>query len=149
MRIPYFKQQKYWTCGPACFRMVLGAFGIKKTEAELAKMIHKPGEPGTPNRSLPEAAERLKLSYVVKRNASISDLTWHIGQGFAVIVSYFDTVEGVGHFAVVKKISSKNIYLLDPWYGPNHVLPLRHFLKNWRSAFDKDKKWFVAVKKPA
>ncbi len=147
MQIPFFRQQKYWTCGPACFRMALAAFGIKKSEAELAKLMHKPGEPGTPNRSLPETAEKLKLNYIVRRSASIPDLTWYMGLGFVVIVSYFDAIESVGHFAVVKKLGSKNIYLLDPWYGPDYVISLKDFVKNWKSGFDKDKRWFIAVKK--
>lgn len=148
MHIPFFKQQQDWTCGPASLRMVLHSFGMVKTENALVKLLQKKGEPGTPNRSLPEAAEKLKLNYVVRRNASIADVKWYLNQGFGVIISYFDTIEKVGHFAVVKKIDAKKIHLLDPWHGPEHKHLLNDFLPNWRSGFDKDKRWFIAIKKP-
>ena len=35
--IPYFKQESWYTCGPACLRMVLAFFGIARTEAEVMK----------------------------------------------------------------------------------------------------------------
>ena len=148
MQIQFFKQQKFWTCGPASLRMVLGAFGIKKSEKELIPFLVKKGEPGTPNRSLSEVAERLKLNYVVRRNASIADIRWYLSHGFGVIVSYFDSVEEVGHFAVVKRVGLRKIHLFDPWYGPKHEYSLKQFLPNWRSGFDKDKRWFIAIKKP-
>ena len=148
MNIMFYKQQNFCMCGPACLRMVLAAFGIKKSEETLTKILKKDGEPGTPNRSLPDAAEALKLNYAVQRNASIADLKWSIGKGFVIIVSYFDPVEKVGHFAVIKKVDAKRIHLFDPWYGPNHGYSMKEFLPNWRSGFDKDKRWFIAIKKP-
>ena len=39
MKIQYPKQQKFNTCGPACLRMVLEAFGIVKSEKELVKVL--------------------------------------------------------------------------------------------------------------
>ena len=146
MKIPFFEQETDYSCGAACLRMVLGAFGIRKSEAVLMNVLEKKGEPGTPNRSLPEVAEKFKLNYVVRRNASIADVKWCLGHGFGVIVSYFDAIEQVGHFGVVKKIDSKKIHLLDPWHGPLCCYSLKEFLPNWRSGFDKDKRWFVAIK---
>ena len=127
--------------------MALSAFGIKKSETALGTLLVRSGEPGTPNRALAEAAELLKLNYSVKRDASIVDLQWHLAQKFAIIISYFDIVEHVGHFAVVKGIDKKNIHLLDPWYGPHHQYLIDDFLTNWHSGFDKDKRWFIAIKK--
>ena len=147
-KIQYFKQEKPWTCGPACMRMVLGFFGIKKSEAVLAKLLARVGEPGTPNRALVELAEKLKLDYVVQRNASLIDLKRVIADGFVVVVGYFDQIEHVGHFAVVKSLSKKKIVLLDPWYGAKCAFSNGDFVRTWRSGFDNDVRWFIGIRMP-
>ncbi|MBN2368173.1 C39 family peptidase, partial [Candidatus Woesearchaeota archaeon] len=38
--IPYHAQQTNYTCGTASMRMILEYFGIKKTEKQLARILH-------------------------------------------------------------------------------------------------------------
>lgn len=35
LKIPYFKQNRDYTCGPACLRMVLAYYGIQQDEVTL------------------------------------------------------------------------------------------------------------------
>ena len=41
----------------------------------------------------------------------------------------------------------KDIFLDDPALGPNKKYHLNYFNKTWYSQVDKDKKWFLAIKK--
>jgi len=35
LKVPYFKQEKWYTCGPACLRMLLACFDVTTSEGEL------------------------------------------------------------------------------------------------------------------
>jgi len=149
MKIPYFRQNTEYTCGPAAMRMALGALGIVKSERQLSLLLHTNSMVGTRRKAFPLLAERLLLDYVVERESSIEDIKEAIASGFIVIVNYFYTVEQVPHFAVVKRIDSNRIYLLDPEAGPGHSYPLAEFISNWHSgpSREKGKRWFFGIRK--
>lgn len=141
--LPYYKQSKDWTCGPACMRMVLASFGIRKSEAAVAKLLCVSKVSGTKHKKFAELSEKLKLSYVVRRKGSVEEIKEFL-PWCKIIVCYWLPDEKSGHNAVVRKISSKRIYLFDPWFGRNYSLPLSYFNKNWRCR--QDKRWFIAIK---
>ncbi len=140
----YFKQSSDWTCGPACMRMVLHSFGIKKSDTQLIKLMHSNKLRGTLNREFPALCEKLRLSYVVRRNGSVGEIKEFL-PWCKIIVCYWLPDEKTGHYAVVRKINKNRIYLIDPWFGPNHSLPLSYFNRNWRGK--EEKRWFIAIKK--
>ncbi len=129
-------------------RMVLGAVGIKMTEKKIAALMETTKKHGTWNKSFPELAEKMKLSYIVARNSSIRELKSIKKQGYLIIVGYFHKPENMGHYAVVKKISGKTIYLFDPFEGFSHYYFLEEFDKIWRNdpKGDNEKRWFFGVK---
>lgn len=147
--IPYFKQQTDYTCGPAALRMALGSFGISKTERALSKLLNTKPRVGTPVAAFPQACEKLRLSYCVERDATIDRVSRALKNKFTVIVGYFYEPEQVGHFAVIKKLTKKMIYLLDPEIGPTCAYTVRDFQRMWKRGFsvDPDKNWFMGVKK--
>ena len=91
----------------------------------------------------------MKLNYIVNRNSSIKSLQNVQKQGYSIIIGYFHKLENIGHYAVVKKISKKSIYLFDPLEGFSHYYFLDEFNKVWKNdpKGDNEKKWFFAVKK--
>ncbi len=147
--IPYFKQEKSWSCGAASFRMLLVSLGIPKTEAQAIHLLGTNGRYGTRNKAFPLAAERLGLNYLVQRNARASDLRKAYKEGYGIIVNYYLFEEKTGHYGVIEHISSKHITLLDPWHGKLQY-NLSSFLKAWNTIDTKlpdvDKKWFFAVR---
>ncbi len=149
-KIPYFKQEKIWSCGPACFRMVLATFGIKKSSKQVIKLLDSNPRWGTKNRSFVKVAERLKWSYVVIRNATFSELRRAYREGYVIIVNYYLEKEDTGHYAVVEAINRKSLVLLDPWKGRVRYT-FEKFDKYWGTCdlklSDKDIRWFLAVKK--
>ncbi len=147
MRIPYHHQERIYTCGAASLRMAFEALGIKKTEKQMARLLGTNKIKGTWEKDFPRLAERYKLKYSVEHNGSINDLKKLYKKGYILIVCFYDRKEREDHYAVVKKINSKEIHLLDPWNGPDKMYKISNFKKMWKTISEKDLKWFIALKK--
>ena len=150
MDIPYYKQKKVWSCGVASMRMVLESIGIKISRTELEKLLKSNETSGTWNKAFPAAAEKFKLNYVVGRNSDIKELKKLLKEKYKIIIGYYLGGKfNRGHYSVVRKIDSKKIHLLDPWFGAGKKFELSYFNKIWKNNPEKDneKKWFFAVKK--
>ncbi|MBI4148608.1 C39 family peptidase [Candidatus Woesearchaeota archaeon] len=122
-------RQRPGYCGPACLKMVLEYYGIKKTERELARLAGTSARWGTPARGLLKAAHRLGLTGIVKDNAQISDIRKYISKKIPAIVNWFSTDEG--HYSVVVGIDKKLIYLQDPELAAIRKLDLVMFKRVW------------------
>lgn len=146
-KIPYYKQETVYTCGPAALRMVLGSLGMKFTEQESRRLLKHSRKGFMTNASFPVAAEALGLSYRVVRNAQFADISKALKDGYRVIVNYYHEAEQEGHFAVVKSLSPQYVHLLDPWSGPQVKYTRVYFRRFWYSGFEDDKRWFFAIKK--
>jgi ABC-type bacteriocin/lantibiotic exporter with double-glycine peptidase domain len=148
MKFPYYRQHKFNTCGPAALRMVLEAFGIKKSEQELAKVLKTNIFQGTLHKNLVKAAWLYDLRYYSFGNATLKDLQDFQEKGYSIILSYRPP-EDFYHYAVLRAIDDKHIHLYDPWYGPLTKWELKDFLTNWKSnpLFENKKRWFIAMKK--
>jgi len=38
IKVPFFRQEVWYSCGPACMRMILAFLGIIKTEEEITEV---------------------------------------------------------------------------------------------------------------
>lgn len=152
MQIPFYKQETGYTCGAASMRMVLEYFGVKRSESQIAKLMKTNKVRGTWLRYFPRIAEKYKLNYVVKRNASIADLRRLHKKGYAIIVCYSPGRTDdytTDHYSVVNSINAESIHLLDPYSGPKQKYSLTYFKKMWRCdpKHEDEKRWLFAVKK--
>ena len=151
MKIPLYKQETGWSCGAASMRMVLSALGVKKTEKEIIRLLKTNPIRGTWHKYFSKTAEKFKFNYITgRRTSTLRQLKNLMKQGYIVVVSYYLKDEKTGHYAIVKKIDSKYIRLLDPWYGKNTKYTLLYFKKHWHDLmkkYDKERRWFFAVKK--
>jgi len=148
MDFPYHHQQKFNTCGPACMRMVLEAFGIKKSEQELAKTLKTSIFKGTLHKNIIRAAWLYDLRYASFSNATVKDLKEFQSKGYQIIVCYRPP-EDFYHYAVLKEIDGEYVHFYDPWYGQTTKWELKVFLARWKSnpLFERKKRWFIAMKK--
>ena len=148
--MPYHEQETEYTCGPASARMVLGSFGVEKSEKQVARLLGTK-RTGTRDKDFIKLAEKYGLSYIFKKNATVKGLRALQKRGYKIIVSYWYSPDKVGHYAVLKKIGASNVQLFDPWAGPQHSYSLSYFQKVWSWAFcpdpDTNRCWFFAVKK--
>lgn len=58
LNVPYFQQNRYYTCGPVCLRMVLAYWGYETDEVSLS-MLCGTNIFGTSAKQLVSAAHRL------------------------------------------------------------------------------------------
>jgi len=149
MHIPHYYQQKTWTCGAAAMRMALETVGIKRTEKQLVNLLRTDKVGWTRNRDMAHLVERLKLSYLVHRKGTLKELEDLLKKKYIIIVCYYYELDKVGHFGVVTKIDARYVYVHDPAEGPNIKYMRPHFSRLWYSTktFEKEKGWYIAVKK--
>ena len=146
---PYFKQNTKYTCGPACIRMALAQTKIQKPEKWLEKRMHTNRITGTNYCEFSKIARRFGFEYTQATAADYLQITDFLNRGFVVIVCFFCIKEKYGHYAIVKKITSKKITLLDPWFGPRHEYTKKYFWKAWTlgGTIKPKTRWLFALKK--
>jgi predicted double-glycine peptidase len=148
MIFPYYKQETNYTCGAAAMRMVLEQCGIKKSEKQLAKELCTNKIRGTWPKNFSAVADKYKLNYHVKRNATLNELKKLQTEGYSIIIGFYYPPEKIDHYSVLKKITTSEIHFWDPYFGQNHKYSITHFMKVWKSdpKFDNEKRWFFAIK---
>lgn len=126
-------------CGPASLKIVLGYYGIDKSEKELAKMLNWNKEMGINDEDTIRVAKKLGFKVVMKKNSDFSDLEGWLDKKVPVIVDWFtrgrsdypDSEIADGHYSVVAGLDDKYIYLQDPEIGKIRKLKREDFLKVW------------------
>ena len=147
--IPYFEQEREYTCGPASARMVLASVGVRRKEHQVARVLGTK-RVGTKDDDFIKLARKYGLRYLYMRNASLHRLRRLQHEGYKIIVSYYYAPDKVGHYAVLKKVGSGYVHLFDPWAGPKHRYKISYFQKLWNwsvcSEPDTNRRWFFAVR---
>jgi len=126
-------------CGPASLKIVLGYYGINKTEKELAKMLNWSKKLGTTNEDTVRVAKELGFKAKLKRNGNFKDLEKWLDKKVPVLVDWFsrgrqdypDSEIAEGHYSIVVGLDDKYIYLQDPEIGKIRKLKKDDFLKVW------------------
>lgn len=138
------ERQKPSNCGPASLKMLLGHYGVKKSQDELAKRCHTTWEKGTTHANLKVGLESLGFQVKAKDQADILELRQLIAHDTPVVVGWF--VDEEEHYSVVYKFSHTYIWMMDPelgrgvrrmtikkflsvWYGPDG--PRQRVVKHW------------------
>lgn len=124
-------------CGPGVMKMVLGYYGIEKTEKELAKELKWNPVDGVTGQNIVKAARKYGLEAFIKDNSSIDDIRHYVlEKKIPVIVEWF--LEDEAHYCVVVGIDKRNIYLMDPYKKYKPAVRKMPFFGN--SGFDR--LWF-------
>jgi len=116
-------------CGAASLKMVLGYYGIEKTETQLAKLLKSSPKTGTRAKNILKVAKSFGLKGLVKDRANLKDIKKYLDKKIPVIIDWFSTDEG--HYSVAIGMDKKNIYLQDPELGAVRTLPLATFFTVW------------------
>lgn len=126
-------------CGPASLKIVLGFYGVEKSEKELAKLCMAKKDLGADDQGIKRAAEKLGFKVKIKNNSSFGDIEKWLKSGVPVIVDWFtrgrkdyeDSAVADGHYSVVTSLNEKYIYLQDPEIGKIRKLKKEDFLTVW------------------
>ena len=116
-------------CGPASLKIVLGYYGVKKSERTLAKLSGATRSKGVEATGLVRAARKLSFMAQIKDRATIGDIRRFIKMGVPVIVDWFSKDDG--HYSVVAGIENGRIYLQDPELGRLRSLDIETFQRVW------------------
>jgi ABC-type bacteriocin/lantibiotic exporter with double-glycine peptidase domain len=148
LKLPYFKQKTDYTCGPACVRMILANFKIKKPEHILSKELKTSKKRGTLTKELISLFKKYNFQAISHKNSSLGEIKNLLSQNYLIILLHYIPSEKLDHYSIAKKITNTHIFLLDPYLGKNHSYKLKEYSKIWHSdpRFEKKKKWFLAVK---
>ena len=127
------KQETVYSCGPACLRMVLEAFGLSKTEGELRELTNCTLEGTTPD-GIVTAARVLGFAATRVYTPTFEELSQQIAVGLYPIVSMYSRLEpGLPpdwHCVVSAGVSERRVELLDPWRGECSI-SIEEFLRDW------------------
>ena len=153
MCIIHRHQSNMHYCGPAVLQMALGAFGIAKTQKQLAKEAKTPLDMkhGTEVKSMAAVLCSYKLEVSEKNNRTIAELTEAYASSKLIIICYAERFWGWDHYAIIEKIDGKYIYLIDPQekIGTTLRMALKEFEADWHGKlFTKTKRWALFADKP-
>ena len=149
IKVPYFKQESWYTCGPACLRMVLAYLGIIRTEKEVTEACGTT-ELGTTSTQISAAFQKYGIKASSVKNANIEDFKQEINERRPVIVlidpsHIYGGVGGFGHFIVVVGFKDDEIVYHDPDEpdGENMKCAFETFLQAWNAT----RCWMIKIEK--
>jgi len=135
IKISYYKQEFFYSCFPACLRMILEFYNIRKSEKELRILCKTTPLFGTIWEIVEDEIKNLGFEFIWKKNMELNDLENLIKSGVPVIVSLDIEVKEVhrGHVAVVVDIIEDSVVINDPEKGECLNISKEHFLELWEA----------------
>ena len=126
-------------CGPASLKIVLGYYGVQRSEREIAERCGRNSELGTNDISIKRAAKSYGFNVEIKNKASFSDVQKWLNKEVPVIVNWFtrgrkdygNSEVPDGHYSVVAGLDNKFIYLQDPEIGKMRKIKRYDFMRVW------------------
>ncbi|PYE54439.1 C39 family peptidase [Deinococcus yavapaiensis] len=128
-----FVHQTYNNCGPASIVSVLGYYGLKADQSELARVLRPRGGYMTAD-VIDPFLKPYGLRATRFKRGEIEHIRLLVAQGIPVIVlQWLDRVGGIPHFRVVRGYDDKQgvFWMADPIYGPNVYVDYHDFERLW------------------
>lgn len=131
LKIPYFKQDLPYSCGPACLQMVFAYYKKRMSEAELTRELRSNDDVGTtPGRMIAITRKHGFFCYV-NNNASLAEIEYFLRLEKPVIVYFVEPTDEDDHYAVVSGMGKKKIFFNDSWNGKGFSLSVSEFERRW------------------
>ena len=133
LTVPYFEQKNAYSCGPAVLKMVLAYFGIQAEQDALVHLVTTSPQLGTPQERMARVAREYGFGYLIKQGATLEDISLYLHEKLPVIVNFIEPDGNEGHYGLVVGKHGGNLFIHDPWNGPNFKMNADDFLRRWRS----------------
>lgn len=136
IKVPYRKQEFWFSCLPACIRMLLEFYGIAMDEKVLRKSFKTTTEGGTSWPDVVNGLREMGIELAYLKNQDLDKLKDLIDQNIPAVVSV-DTRK-LGDFAhrqhtvVVIGINDDYVTVHDPEKGPDTQLKISQFIDAWK-----------------
>lgn len=135
--VPYYRQHRDYTCGPACLRMVLAYYGHETDEVSLT-MLCGTNVFGTGLSDLTNAARQLGFRAEYTHCESLADLTDALARSIPPIAMvdaaklyHVGEITPLGHLVVVIGASVSEIVYHDPLIDRELRVTTEIFLRAW------------------
>ncbi len=145
IKVPYFKQDTNYSCGPTSVQMILRYFRIVNSENDLIKKLKTENQKGTSQKKIIEIFQKNHLFCYTNNNSSIEEIKNFLKRKLPVLVNYVDKEKKEGHFAVIIGIKEEKIILNDPWYGEDFEIDISEFKNRWRDSKGDHKNWILVA----
>ncbi len=146
IKVPYHKQSKEHTCGPASMKMILQYQGIIKSEEELEAEMNTTETEGTSYENLITLAQKSGMEVEAKSMSELSDVYEFIDKDIPVIVNYKEQEADEGHYAIITGYTDSEVTLNDPWHGEIKINN-EEFIQRWKNNSETVLRWMMAVHK--
>lgn len=148
LRVPYYKQDKIYTCGPASLQMVFKFLGEFESEKTLTKKTGTSPDTGTSHKSMVSVARSKGFVCREIKRASLDDLAESLENGLPVIVNFIEPTDNTSHYAVVTSIERGEVILNDPWNGKDFKIEEKEFVSRWHNKKNTSKRWMLVISPP-
>ena len=122
---------------------------IEMPEEELSRSLRTNDIRGTWSKNIAAFFRKNGFELAEHQDSTIVELKRHLKEHYTIIVLYYCPKEKLDHYSIIRKIDSKSIYFLDPYFGKEHRLTIGNFLTYWKSnvKFENKVRYFLAAKK--
>jgi ABC-type bacteriocin/lantibiotic exporter with double-glycine peptidase domain len=133
--VPYYKQEKPYSCGPACLRMVLEYLGLKFTENELIQICGTT-RLGTAYFRIGEVAESLNFEAETFSQIEREGLDRLLEEGPVIALmdpsKLYGGISGIGHFVVIIGKEERQVVYHNPIMGEALKINAERFFQAWQ-----------------
>lgn len=149
IQIPFYRQNREYTCGPASLQMVFSFFGKYKKQDNLTRKLRTTKKDGTYHSGLIREARKENFFCYINNKSTIHEIRHYINLGLPAIINYNEPFSNTGHYAVVVGYDKNRIILNDPWNGKNYKISEHEFVSRWHDCLNKHtcKKWVMIISK--
>jgi predicted double-glycine peptidase len=116
-------------CGAACLKIVLGYYGIQKSERELIKLVGSTTASGVSTENMALAIKKYKIHTIIKDNSNLKQIASLLAKQIPIMVDWFS--DNDGHYSVVVGLDRENIYMQDPELGHLRTMKRKAFMTVW------------------
>ena len=145
IKVPFFKQDTIYSCGPATLQMAMAFFNKRISESELSKKMETKKPNGTRVGKMIDTARKEGFYCYVNDESTIEEIKYFLMIKLPVIVNFIEPVDNEGHFSVVTGINKGKIILNDPWNGKGFKIRVGDFKKRWESEDKRHKRWMLVI----
>lgn len=155
--VPFFKQDKVYTCGPTSLQMIFRFYGHSISEAKLAEMLGTNDVVGTRHGRMIDVARELGFFVYVNEASSLDEVSYFIDSLQVPMIAHFvDPSVDLAryaekpslddeHYAVVIGVDDTHVVFNDPWNGEGFRMERDAFEDRWRSKMYGHERWIMAV----
>lgn len=142
LTVPYYAQEKSYSCGPASLRMIFGYYDLQIDEQEIRGFAGTDRN-GTTRKELVQVAKEYYFRVKTRSHGTLEDIIDILDKEIPVLVDWHI---GEGHFSVLygyEQYGDKQglLYIHDPANSHRHILSQKSFLGVW--SYDKPPNWYM------